>query len=136
MIGKRPQFFSKSKQKNDGKDTEMIEQESEAYGASTIAVERKGKESNFTALWEPFEKGKPAGLTIESLAEEPTGVLLRVKGPGWTDLIAIRTGDGADQEDAVGGLKVKDHAWLRVAGGKVVSQGGWGDVKEAAAKVR
>ena len=32
----------------------------------------------------------PTGLTIESLAGEPTGVLLKVKGPGWTGLIAMK----------------------------------------------
>jgi hypothetical protein len=131
MVGTRPQYYEKGTKKIDGKYQDVVEQESAAYGGTTVAIERRAKATTFVALWEPFQGGKPAGLAVETLADEPTGVLVRVRGGRVDDLIAIRFGDGAERQAAIGGLGVADHAWLRAGGS---SAGGWQD--QAAARGR
>jgi hypothetical protein len=124
MVGARPQYYEKSTNKVDGVYQEVVDQESAAYGGTTVAIERTGTGTTFIAVWEPFQGGRPAGLTVETLADQPTGVLVRVRGGGIDDLIAIRLGDAAETAAAIGGLSVADHAWVRRGG---ASAGGWTD---------
>lgn len=123
LLGRRPRFTDKGTRKVDGKYQPYVEQESEAYGATTIAVERTAPATTFVALWEPFQGGGPAGMTLTVLADTPAGIVARVEGPGWSDRVAIRLGDGAAQKGGDPG--VADWAWERNAGGRTVRRGGW-----------
>lgn len=133
MVAARPQFYEKSQKKIDGKYQDAVDQESAAYGGTTVAIERTASATTFVALWEPFQGGKPAGLAIEVLADEPSGVLVRVRGGKVDDLIAIRLGDAAEKPAAIGGLGVADHAWLRRGGAGAIA-GGWQDAAAARAR--
>jgi hypothetical protein len=126
MIGRRPQYTAMSKKKIDGKYQDITDAESDAFGASTIAAERTAPATTFAALYEPFRGGKPAGLTLTILGETAQGIAVQVAGPGWTDRVVIRFGDGHDQPAAIGGLSAADWAYERAAAGAPpVRRGGW-----------
>lgn len=127
MVGKRPQYRVTASRKVDGKYQDVTDAESEAYGASTIAAERTAPTTTFVVLYEPFCDGKPAGLELKLLGDTPQGVAVQVSGPGWTDRMVIRLGDGIDQPAAIGELpQAADWAWERKhRSGVPTRQGGW-----------
>ncbi len=50
MVGARLPFFEKGSKKVEGTFQEVVDQESAAYGGTTVAVQGSGSATNFVAL--------------------------------------------------------------------------------------
>jgi hypothetical protein len=92
-----------------------------------LLATRTASATCFAAVHEPL-LGAPRLTAVERLAETPAGTALTIRGPGFTDHIAIRTGADVATPAAFSGggvtLNAADWCWVRVTERAVDVAGG------------
>jgi hypothetical protein len=96
-------------------------------GGASILAHRTARETMFVALHEPYEDTHRI-RDIRRIARTDDAVAVAVRGDGWTDVLAVRIGDDANEPIELGSgpyrVRFRNYAYVRMTPETLSATGG------------
>ncbi|MFP4140059.1 MAG: hypothetical protein ACLFVY_05805 [Phycisphaerae bacterium] len=104
-----------------------IRRSADEPGGASILAHRTAKQTMFVAVHEPYEDTHRI-RDIQRIARTDDAVAVAIRGDGWTDILAVRIGDDADElielKRGPYRLSFRNYAYVRMTPSKLSATGG------------